>query len=219
MNTKLYENLEDVFKPMSDEDREMLGQPPLAIKVRSIVEEQGGFIDNNGMWSIVSSGTMENNMIDLDGVVMGEFPIKFGLIGGYFSCNDSQLTSLKDGPKTVFGSFYCRNNQLTSLEHSPEYIGGIFDCYNNRLQSLHFIPSRIDGVFICSYNKLSTLNGVKGALIGDHFSCRHNNLTTLEHLDEVGNIGGMIQCGGNPATVKELKKTLKRKELRDKVMH
>lgn len=29
---------------------------------------------------------------------------------GYFSCQMNQLTSLKDGPKEVFGSYYCNGN-------------------------------------------------------------------------------------------------------------
>jgi hypothetical protein len=75
-----------------------------------------------------------NGDVDLDSKNLEKFPsyIKFGRVGGYFSCSNNHLVSLEGCPREVGGGFYCGNNQLVSLEGSPREVGGSFSCSNNK---------------------------------------------------------------------------------------
>jgi len=46
---------------------------------------------------------------------LAHLPVKFGEVGGDFSCYDNQLTSLEGAPSQVGGYFACSYNKLTSL--------------------------------------------------------------------------------------------------------
>jgi hypothetical protein len=76
-------------------------------------------------------------------------------VGGDFSCQNNQLTSLEGAPQKVGGDFYCRNNQLTSLEGAPQKVGRHFYCQNNQLTSLEGAPQKVGGDFYCSNNPVS----------------------------------------------------------------
>ena len=51
-------------------------------------------------------------------------------VGDYFSCDSTKITSLKGGPKKVDGNFWCNRTKITSLEGAPEFVGGEFYCEN-----------------------------------------------------------------------------------------
>ena len=51
-------------------------------------------------------------------------------VGDYFSCDSTKITSLKGGPKKVDGNFWCNRTKITSLEGAPEFVGGYFYCKN-----------------------------------------------------------------------------------------
>jgi hypothetical protein len=51
-------------------------------------------------------------------------------------CNNNNLTSLEESPKSVGGNFWCGNNNLTSLEGAPESIRGYFNCENNPVEQI-----------------------------------------------------------------------------------
>jgi hypothetical protein len=59
-----------------------------------------------------------------------------------------ELTKIEVQFRNVGGYFYCNNNQLTSLEGCPSTVGGYFSCYNNKLTSLEGCPSSVGVVFI-----------------------------------------------------------------------
>jgi len=53
--------------------------------------------------------------VNLYNMKLARLPVKFGEVGGDFSCSDNQLTSLEGAPSQVGGDFYCIKNKLTSL--------------------------------------------------------------------------------------------------------
>jgi len=92
--------------------------------------------------NIVNYIINDDYTIDVEGNVylygkgLDKFPeyIKFGRVGGYFSCSNNQLVSLEGCPVSVGGDFYCSYNQLVSLEGCPSSVGGGFYCSNNKKQ-------------------------------------------------------------------------------------
>ena len=48
--------------------------------------------------------------VDISGKGLGTIPVKFGRVGGYFTCHSNRLTSLQGSPQEVGGSFYCSSN-------------------------------------------------------------------------------------------------------------
>ncbi len=107
--------------------------------------------------------TIKDGLINTDNVILikkvRELPVQFGHVGGYFRCNNNQLTSLEGAPKSVGDNFDCSNNQLTSLEGAPKTVGGYFVCSNNKLSSLVGGPTIVGGDFVCHNNKLTSLAG------------------------------------------------------------
>jgi hypothetical protein len=129
----------------------------------------------------------EQGLLDFKG-------IKFGVVGGDFDCEHSQLTSLEGAPQKVGGDFYCNNNQLTSLEGSPREVGGDFYCEHNQLTSLEGAPQKVGGDFDCEHNQLTSLEG-SPQKVGEHFYCRDNRLTSLEGAPQ--KVGGDFRCENN----------------------
>ena len=86
---------------------------------------------------------------------LDKFPdyIKFGRVGGYFSCYNNKLVSLEGCPVSVGGSFDCSDNHLVSLEGCPSSVSGYFSCRNNQLVSLEGCPGSVGGMFDCRNNK------------------------------------------------------------------
>ena len=122
--------------------------------------------------------------------------VKFGKVGGNFSCEDcSSLTSLEGAPEKVGGIFYCYNcSALTSLEGAPEKVGGNFYCYDcSSLTSLEGAPEKVGGSFYC--RECSALTSLKGAPkeVGGNFSCSAcSSLTSLKGAPE--KVGGSFYC-------------------------
>ena len=114
--------------------------------------------------------------------------VKFGKVGGNFSCEDcSSLTSLEGAPEKVGGIFYCYNcSALTSLEGAPEKVGGNFYCNNcSALTSLEGAPGKVVGNFC--FQECTALTSLKGApeKVGGFFAfidC--SSLTSLEGAPE-----------------------------------
>jgi hypothetical protein len=83
-----------------------------------LTQEQIEFLDAvcEGMWELNNNGK-----VDVDGNVfmdgrnrnITEIPVKFGKIEGWFSCADSNLTTLKNCPDSIVFDFYCEKNNLT----------------------------------------------------------------------------------------------------------
>jgi len=71
--------------------------------------------------------------VNLSDLHLKEIPVKFGIVTGFFTCSNNQLTSLEGSPEKVGGSFWCTNNQLTSLEGCPSEVDGFY-CHNNRVE-------------------------------------------------------------------------------------
>ena len=66
--------------------------------------------------------------------------VRFGVVDGYFYCENNALTSLVGAPLKVGDDFYCDDNSLTSLMGAPQEVGEGFYCHNNALTSLEGAP-------------------------------------------------------------------------------
>jgi hypothetical protein len=94
MNTKLYEklhegfdSLEDVFKPMSDEDKEMLHKHDLSDEEKVIkhIRKQGAYQNDDGTWSC-------DGGVAILGMRLTKLPVRFKKVGGNFICSQNKLT-------------------------------------------------------------------------------------------------------------------------------
>ena len=76
------------------------------------IEFLGRFVE--GTWVINSNGEVDvDGWVDVRNVNLTEIPVKFGNVSRYFSCFNTNLTTLKNAPKSIVGRFYCSNNNLT----------------------------------------------------------------------------------------------------------
>lgn len=106
-------------------------------------EETKKWLDKMGVenYTINEDLTVDVDVnVDLRHKKLEKIPVKFGKVGGSFSCRNNQLTSLEGCPEKIVGDFGCSYNQLTSLEGIPKSVGGDFLCYENKLTSLVFAP-------------------------------------------------------------------------------
>jgi hypothetical protein len=109
---------------------------------------------------------------------LSKLPVKFGKVGGYFSCSFNKLTSLEGAPSSVGDYFVCSNNRLTSLEGAPREVHGYFSCAKNKITSLegiHKIFKIISGGFYCVGNPITSggiglilIEGLKGIHTDHH---------------------------------------------------
>ena len=137
----------------------------------------------------------DQGLIDFKGV-------RFGEVGGSFSCRNNGLTTLEGAPRKVGGNFNCSNNGLTTLEGAPQEVGSDFYCSNNQLSSLEGAPLKAGRDFWCNNNQLTSLEGAP-LKVGSDFICDNNQLTSL--VGAPREVGGSFVCGDNPVSEKTLK--------------
>ncbi len=173
----------------------------------ALTPEQVEWLDEctKGTWQL----NPQTGLVDVDGDFscsgqgLSDFKgVRFGEVGGYFSCSNNQLTSLEGAPQKVGGYFSCSNNQLISLEGAPREVRGNFVCDNNQLTTLEGAPQKVGGWFECSRNQLTTLEGAPQVVRG-YFNCHTNQLTSLEGAPQ--KVGGSFNCHNNPVDNKTLK--------------
>jgi hypothetical protein len=152
-----------------------------------------GLVDVKGNFNCNSQ-----NLEDLKGV-------KFGTVGGDFSCANNQLTTLEGAPQSVGASFFCYGNRLTTLEGAPQSVGGFF-CNGNQLTTLKGAPQTTRGYFNCYDNRLTTLEGAPQS-VGGVFACDKNQITSLEGAPQESRWGSSLDfsCSDNPVSEKTLK--------------
>jgi len=159
----------------------------MEIAVQRIKDAGGKLV--RGKWEVEGD-------LNLSSLNLTKLP-PMGEVGGYFYCDNNQLTSLKGAPKEVGGDFYCYSNQLTSLAGAPEEVGGGFYCYSNQLTSLEGAPKEVGGYFYCYCNQLTSLEGAPEK-VGGNFYCGNNQLTSLEGAPK--KVGGDFCCYNNQLT-------------------
>lgn len=141
------------------------------------------FIENNNLiWNQVTKSYDCNGDVRIsnDIVIDGKLKIRFGKVGGDFSCFHSQVTTLEGAPNKVDGDFYCDCNELTTLKGAPQKVDGDFSCSNNKLTTLKGAPQKVDGDFSCRRNKLATIEDSPQE-VGRNFICGDNpNLVLLK---------------------------------------
>ena len=125
--------------------------------------------------------------IDVDGSVdlsykdIEEFPyfIQFGVVRGYFNCDNNKLISLRGCPRVIKKGFNCSFNNLTSLRGCPRVVKKSFYCHDNKLVSLEGSPETVSGSFYCSFNNLTSLEGAP-KIVKEVFNCRKNTTQFTE---------------------------------------
>jgi len=157
-----------------------------------------------GNYTVRPDGIVDvNGNVDISDMNLTKIPVKFGIVTGYFSCYNNQLTTLQGAPEEVGewygGSFDCSNNKLTSLEGCPKEVKGDFDCSYNHLISLEGCPKEVKGDFNCFHNQLTSLEGAPEEVDGS-FACTHNLLTSLIGCPEEV---GYVYCDNNPVEFTE----------------
>ena len=149
-------------------------------------------LDDKYGYAVDVSGDV--NLFDKE---LNHIPVKFGAVGGYFSCSHNSLTSLEFCPLTIKGGFYCNRNNLINLEFCPTTIDGDFYCSHNKLSSLQFCPHTINGSFYVYDNKIISLDGCPTTVNGN-FYCQNNKLTSLQFCPTT--INGDVICNNNRIT-------------------
>jgi hypothetical protein len=97
--------------------------------------------------------------VNIGASLITKLPVKFGSVGGSFSCYNNRLTSLHGAPSSVGGDVFCNHNNLTSLQGAPSSIGGSFFGGENKLTSLegiHKLIKKIGGGFYCNSNPIKS---------------------------------------------------------------
>ncbi len=173
----------------------------------ALTPEQVEWLDKctKGTWQLnPRTGRVDvDSDFDCDNQGLSDFKgVRFGVVRGYFYCNNNQLTSLEGAPQKVGGDFYCDDNQLTSLEGAPQKVGLYFSCQDNQLTTLEGAPQEVGGNFYCDNNQLTTLEGAPRE-VGGEFFCSKNQLTSLEGAPR--EVGGDFRCYDNPVSEKILK--------------
>jgi len=146
MFNKLYEEIEDIFKPASVEDIEYRKSKKLQRWISNFEKRKDVTKNPDGTYDV-------DGDVDLFNVYFTELPIRFNIVDGNFFCTDNYLTTLVGCPKEVTGSFYCSDNELTSLKGCPITVGRDFDCIGNELTSLANLSKYIGGYLFTRDNK------------------------------------------------------------------
>jgi hypothetical protein len=83
-------------------------------------------IDEDNYEEYIGKTVKVTGDVDLSELGLTKIPINFTEVGGYFSCEYNELTSLVGAPTKVGDDFYCSDNPLKSFEGKPKFIGGYF---------------------------------------------------------------------------------------------
>jgi hypothetical protein len=81
-----------------------------------LTEDQIKFLNKvcKGTWTLNENGEVDvEKSVYMDCANLTEIPVKFGRVGGFFSCSDNKLTTLKNCPNYINSDFYCLGNNLT----------------------------------------------------------------------------------------------------------
>lgn len=105
------------------------------------------------------------------------------IVNWYFSCSNTQITSLNWFPEEIWWNLSCMNNKLTSLIGCPQKIWWSFSCSSNKLISLEWWPKEVWSTFDCSKNQLISLIW-SPISVWWRFDCSNNKLISLEGISE-----------------------------------
>lgn len=122
---------------------------------------------------------------------------EFGEVQGTFYCAQSNITTLKGCPKSVY-HFDCSSCiKLTSLEGAPEVVKDSFDCsYCKNLENLVGCPNTISTSFSCyGCEKLTNFIGAPEKVGLDFNGMNCKNLTSLEGAPK--EVGRDFDCSFN----------------------
>lgn len=106
-------------------------------------------------------------------------------VGGDFSINNFNITSLEGCPEWVGGDFFLTSlRKLPNLIGCPKHIGGGFTCQNSSITSLEGCPDTINGNCWITGNKIGNLVGGPTMVQGD-CAIKSNKLVSIEGLPKM----------------------------------
>jgi hypothetical protein len=128
----------------------------------------------------------DGGLVYVDGAVdiqfrrLNKFPVKFGIVTGFFNCRNNKLRTLKGSPIKVSGSFECSSNDLISLEGCTMEVNEDFFCDRNNLTSLVGGPKEVGVIYYCYNNKLVSLEGIPDKIT--YLDCLNNPICEIYYL-------------------------------------
>ncbi len=135
-------------------------------------DETKDWLDKMGIedYAIMDDLTVDvDRRVDIVGRKLTHIPVRFGIVGDMFYCENNKLTSLLGAPKKC-ERLDCSNNKLTDLIGAPVECD-VFTCNGNRLTSLAGAPKQCD-IFECYANP--DLVDITEAPVGCDFGCDHD---------------------------------------------
>lgn len=136
-----------------------------------------------------------NESVSINGEDIGELPIQFGVVSGFFRCERAKLTSLKGSPRKVGRGFMVQHNLLKSLIGGPLEIAEDFNCSHNLLDNLIGGPQTVGRSYNCEFNQLTSLEGGP-RILTVNLKLSENQLSSLKGTIE--EVKGRIHCDKNP---------------------
>lgn len=121
------------------------------MKLKDLFEEQK---------VITGSVLIPTNITTLIGYTQGGIPIAGAKVTGYFTCFNTNITSLEGAPSWVGTDFSCNRTPLRSLEGAPSWVGGEFSCNHTKITSLEGAPSHVGGSLYCYDTKITSLHNI-----------------------------------------------------------
>ena len=79
------------------------------MKLEEYFEISGTYELKNGLYNVKGSVKLNKKVEKL--------PVKFGIVSGYFYCDNNKLKTLEGAPKSVVGNFYCDENLYDTKEY------------------------------------------------------------------------------------------------------
>ena len=188
---------------MSGKEQREVEKEPLWIKEDYIKWAESFGEDEswvNNMFKFQPDGTtiVERDLV-LERKGIKQLPIGLMRVKGSLNVLGNPSFKLNGYPKKVGGYFWCNESNLTSLQGMPKEVGGYISLVYNKISSLDGIPDKVIGNLYLSNNQLENLNGISREISGSLFLGYNKKLTSLEALRGV-KIGGDLWLKSIPAT-------------------
>jgi len=195
---ELQPNLPPADISMSGKEQREVEKEPLWIKEDYIKWAESFGEDEswvNNMFKFQPDGTtiVERDLV-LERKGIKQLPIGLMRVKGSLNVLGNPSFKLNGYPKKVGGYFWCNESNLTSLQGMPKEVGGYISLVYNKISSLDGIRN-----LYLSNNQLENLNGISREISGSLFLGYNKKLTSLEALRGV-KIGGDLWLKSIPAT-------------------
>jgi hypothetical protein len=128
-----------------------------------------------------------DNNLELLGKIKENFPkyIQFGKVSGYVNIGDNDMTSLRGCPQEMGDFFTCTGNKLTSLKDGP------ISVFTKKRNLQYNINNKYG--YQCSHNQLSSLEGLPKEINGWLWIHDNAKVFSEKEIRLVCNVKGPIE--------------------------